>query len=274
MTDINIYEFADYKSFIKHLETQRAHLIRGFRSRLAEEIGCNSGFVSQVLNTSAHFSLEQGLRIARYLRLSSDEEKFFLQLIEYARAGTPALREYFKNSLEEFRTQHLEIKGRVKQQITLTPDAQAIYYSQWYYAAIHMLITIPKIKTVADITKALNLKTSIVEKAVSFLLSSGLLVEKNGDLAAGPAYLHLERNSPLISKHHSNWRMVAIQSLENDERGDVHYSTVSSLSEKDVEILREKIIQNIEDYVKTVSQSSKEETLYCFNLDFFKVLND
>jgi uncharacterized protein (TIGR02147 family) len=268
-----VFEFDDYKTFLSHLEQERAHFSRGFRSRLAEEIGCNNAFISQVLNTHAHFSLEQSISLCNYFKLSDEEERYFLFLVELARAGTPALREWFRTLLDEIRDKYLNIKGRVKQQTALSAEAQATYYSHWYYAAIHMIVTVPNIRTIRDISGALKLSSSIVEKVVAFLLSYDLLIEKNGEFLAGPSYLHLDRDSPNISKHHSNWRMVAINSLQNEKKTDVHYSTVSTLSKKDAETLRSKLVQEIQNYVQTVSQS-KEETMYCFNLDFFKMIEE
>jgi hypothetical protein len=134
-----------------------------------------------------------------------------------------------------------------------------------------MLVTVPNFRKFREISRALKLSESLVEKVILFLLSCGLLVEKNGEFQAGPSYLHLDRESPNISKHHSNWRMVAIQSLGNEEKNDIHYSTVSTLSKKDVETIRLRLVEEIQSYVQTVSQS-KEETMYCFTLDFFKLL--
>jgi uncharacterized protein (TIGR02147 family) len=268
-----VFDFYDYKVFLGHLEQERSHISRGFRSRLAEEAGCNNAFISQVLNTHANFSLEQALKICGHFKLYDQEERYFLLLVEYSRAGTPALRKHFKNLLDEIREQYLNIKGRVKEQAALSPESQATYYSQWYYSAIHMIVTVPQFRTVRDIAKGLKLNTILVEKVVTFLLSCGLLIEKNGHLFSGPSYLHLDRDSPNISKHHANWRLTAINSLQNDDKADVHYSTVSTLSKKDVETIRSKFVQEIQNYVQTVSQS-KEETMYCFNLDFFKMVNE
>lgn len=177
-----VFDFYDYKAFISHLERERSHISRGFRSRLADAVGCNNAFISQVLNSHANFSLEQALRICGHFELQAQEERYFLLLVDYARAGTPALRKYFKNLLDEIREQYLNIKGRVKEQATLTPESQATYYSQWYYSAIHMIVTVPHFRTIREIAKSLKLNTGLVEKVVTFLLSCGLLIEKNGEL--------------------------------------------------------------------------------------------
>jgi uncharacterized protein (TIGR02147 family) len=129
-----VFEFDDYKRFLGHLEKEKSHFSRGFRSRLAEAVGCNNAFISQVLNTHANFSLEQSLKVCTYFNFSPDEVRYFLLLVEFARSGTKPLREHFLNLLNELKEKNLNIKDRVKQQTALTPEAQSTYYSHWYYA--------------------------------------------------------------------------------------------------------------------------------------------
>src|ERR1700733_4662067 len=105
----SVLEFNDYKGFIREIGKARSELQRGFRTRLAEAAQCQSAFVSQVLNTSAHFSLEQGLRIARFLNLDKEESQFFILLLEENRAGTEDLRDFFSGQLDLLREKLLNI---------------------------------------------------------------------------------------------------------------------------------------------------------------------
>lgn len=274
MINKNIYTHKTYKSFLMALEEENNRFSRGFRAKLAKTVGCNNAFISQVLNTHANFSLEQGLLISRYLNLTQDEESFFLLLIEHERAGTKELKQYFQKQILVLREKFLDIKDRVKSQFTLTAEMQATYYSHWYYAAMHMIVTIDQYRTVPSIAQALQLKPSVVKKVISFLLSTEMIIEKNEEFFSGPSYLHLDNNSPNIFKHHTNWRLAAINSLQNLDKGDVHYSTVSTMSAKDVEVLKEKLVQVVQDYVQVVSKSSSEEKMYSFGLDFFNLLDE
>jgi uncharacterized protein (TIGR02147 family) len=273
MTNKNLFNFNDYKSFLKDFEQSQSIVSKGFRSKLANTIGCHSAYVSQVLNSGAHFSLEQALKISHYLGFSDAEQRYFLLLIELARSGTRELKKHFEILLSELTEKHLNIKERVRTQTALSPEDQSVYYSQWYYPAIHMIVTISQFRTIQEISKAFKMNKKLVEKVVVFLISCNLLIEKNGELQTGPSYLHLEKTSPNAPRYQANLRMLAIHSLENQKENDIHYGTVSTLSKKDVEILRSKFVQDIQDYVQTVSQS-KEESIYCFNLDFFNLLED
>ncbi len=267
----NIFEFSDYKSYLIEIAKIESQFRKGFRTRLATAAGCNNTFISQVLNSGAHFSLEQGLAIARFLELKTAEEKYLLCLIEHARAGTKDLREYFQQQIEEFKQTHLNIKNRVLHQEVQNKEWQNQYYSQWFYIAIHMAITIKSMREIGKIANALSLKPKLVENVILFLLTAGLINSKNGELIPGPSYLHLEQGSALIPKHHTNWRIKAIQSLEFSDNFDVHYSSVSTLSQKDADELKSRTIEFIQNFVKQVAASSNEEVMVSFNLDFFKL---
>ncbi|MCM2277301.1 MAG: TIGR02147 family protein [Oligoflexia bacterium] len=271
MTEKTIFDFTDYKSYLKHFEASNAQLQKGFRSRMAEQIGCQSAFVSQVLNGKANLSLEQALKLRPFLKLNSTERDYFLWMIEFGRAGTDELKTHFLSLMTELRERHLKILNRVTPERILTQEAQNTYYSQWYYAAIHILCTIPEFGTIESIARALRLTPATVRDAAVFLVKLGLLKETKGKLRPGSTQLHLDRSSLNIARHHTHWRLKAIQSLEAQKATDTHYSTVSSLSVADAEVLRGRLVALIEEYAKTV-KPSREETLYCFNLDFFSLI--
>ena len=112
---------------------------------------------------------------------------------------------------------------------------------------------------------------SVVSKILLFLLQTGIVKEEKGLLKPGLTDVHLNRESPLIQQHHTNWRIAAVQSLMNDSKTDVHYSTVSSLSREDAEKLRSEMVNLIARYVEVI-KPSKEEVMFGFNLDFYNLV--
>jgi hypothetical protein len=80
----------------------------------------------------------------------------------------------------------------------------------------------------------------------------------------------LEKESPFIIKHHTNWRLKAIQSFEQESERELHYTSVISLSQSDVLKLKTLFVNSIDKYNEIV-RPSKEEACYCLCLDFFKV---
>ncbi|MFN8789820.1 MAG: DUF4423 domain-containing protein [Bdellovibrionales bacterium] len=267
-----VFEFSSYKSYLKALEQEQKPLVRGFRSRLAEVLECQNAYISQVLNTHTNFSLEQGLKVSLYLKLNELETRYFLLLIELARAGTPELREHFQKDLDQVRAKYLNIQGHIKEAHQLSIEDQSRYYSSPYFAALHVLVTIPQFRTPEKMARALSLPLPLVEEVLRFLLSSGLITQKVGAFLPGPTQIHLSKDSPLIRQHHSHWRLHAVQSLSRNLDHGIHYATVSSLSREDAEKLKAKFVTLIQDYVETV-KPSREEDLYNFNLDFYSLLS-
>jgi uncharacterized protein (TIGR02147 family) len=272
MYNVFVFEFSSYKSYLKALEREQRPLARGFRSRLAEFLGCQNAYISQVFNSNANFSLEQGLKVSRHLKLDELETRYFLLLIEHARAGTEELREHFKKDLEQARAKYFNIQGHIKESLQLSIEDQSRYYSSPLFGAIHLLVTIPQFRTPEKMARALSLPVHLVNEILRVLISSGLIYQKEGIFLPGPTQIHLNKDSPLIRQHHTNWRLHAVQSLSRDLDRGIHYSTVSSLSQEDAEKLKAKFINLIQEYVETV-KPSREEALYNFNLDFYSLLS-
>lgn len=267
----NIFDFAHYKPYLEYIEDSRKNFQRGFRSKLAEFIGCQSGYISHVLNGNAHLSLEQSMRVAKFLSLKPKEQKYFLFLVEFDRAGTKELKTHFDEEIQALKEEHLNIKERVGESVLLTEAEQSHYYSSWHYLAIHVLTSLADYSDIKSIAEALKTSEEAVGRVLLFLIQTGIIKESKGLLKPGLTQVHLNRESPLIRQHHTNWRIAAIQSLVNEDKSDIHYSTVSTLSKVDVENLKVEMTKLIERYVETV-KPSKEEVMYGFNLDFYSLI--
>lgn len=265
------FDFDDYKSYLVAVEASRKSFERGFRSKLASFIGCQSGYISHVLNGTANLSLEQALLVSRFLNMNDQEEDYFLLLVEHLRAGTNELREHFDKKLAAVRDLHLNVKKRVGDARALSEIEQSTYYSSWYFVAVHVVASLPGYSDAKVISRALQIPEEKVKTVLLFLIEVGILLEERGILKSGKTEIHLNRESPLIRQHHTNARIAAIHSLTADTRTDLHYSTLSSLSKKDAEKLKLEMVGLIESYVEVV-KPSKEEVVYGFNLDFFSVV--
>jgi len=265
---LTLFEYVDYKAFLRDLGDERP---RGFRKALAEATGCQTAYVSQVLNGQYHFSLEQADAGAAFLGLTKDETKFFLLLIERQRAGTDSLRAYFTEQLEESRSRHLLLKHRLGVPASLGVPEQSRYYSSWHYSAVHMAVTIPKLQSRPALARALGISPRKLSEVLDFLGSVGLIQKKGERYLPGLTQLHLSKDSPLIAQHHANWRQQGMTKMHSDHAGEgVHYSSVSSLSAADAQRIKEQLTQALSEAVRTI-KDSPEEVLFGINLDFFRV---
>lgn len=263
-----IFEYSDYKTFIRDLGEARP---RGFRKALAEAIPCQTAYVSQVLNGPAHFNWEQAEAAARYLELSKAELRYFLLLVEHNRAGTPSLKRVLDEQLQEMREHHLLLRERIGIAATLSAENQTRYYSSWHYAAVHMGVTIPTLRSRAAISKALRITPDALAPILDFLSSVGLITKQAEKYYPGTTLIHLGKDSPAIYQHHTNWRIQALVMMHADvTQRNVHYSTVVTMSAKDAQKIRELFTQAISN-ASVIIKASPEEQVFGINLDLFRL---
>ena len=265
-----LYEFNSYKNYLKEWLKSQEKGGRGLKSALAQAMGCQTAYVSQVLNGEAQFSLEQGEILNRYFNHNKEEADFFFLLIQHERAGSQNLREYFYEKISEVGKRRLHVKERLSIKKTMNELDHARYYSAWYYAAAHILLSIPGHDTRTAIAKRLGLGMKKTTEILDFLVDTGLAMQEGDHYRLGKGRTHLGNDSPEIIKHHSNWRMRAVQSLDRETMQELHYSSVTSLSKEDILQIKEIFLKTIQSLEPIVSESPEEE-LYCLCLDWFAV---
>jgi uncharacterized protein (TIGR02147 family) len=267
----SLYDYKDYKKYLNDFIRSQNSGGHGFRTRLASALGCHITYVSQVLNKDAHFSLEQSDQLNSFLGHTKDEAHYFLLLVQLERAGTVSLKSKFQDQINMVLEKRLILKDRVDIKKALSPIDQTQYYSAWHYAAVHILVTIPEFQTKDAIGERLGISIEKVSAILEFLTSIGLVMLQYGRYKNGVNRIFLGNDSLMISKHHTNWRMKAIESLDRESAEDVHFSTVVSFAHEDTHRIKEYLIKSIEGAREIVRNSKKEEEMHCFSLDFFKI---
>ncbi len=265
-----IYEYLDYQRFLSDWIDSRSKSGRGERSKIANVLKCHIAYLSRILAGKAHLSLEQAQQLAPYLGLTDEETDFFLLLVLHARAGTKDLQNYYLSKIKSEVERKNVLLNRLQYRKTLPEVEQATYFSAWYYAAIHLLISIPEFQTKEQLERHLKISPKKITQVLNFLVASGLAVEKKGKYQTGTTNLHLGNNSPMISKHHLNWRLQALQSIERERAEELHYSSAITIPREAVPKIRLTLVKAIEE-VRKLTKSPNEEVLYCYAIDFFEV---
>lgn len=267
----SLFTFTDYKRYLVAALEERAQREKGQRLKLAKHLNCRASFVSQVLNGSQHLSLEQALLACQFLGLSESEVRFFLVLVNYGRSGTVALRKFYESEIKKNIKENTLIKNRVAAKRSLSELDQAKYYRSWVYAAIHMIVSIPKYRTQDAIAQGLGLPLPLVADCVEYLIEIGLLQKNGFQITQGERNLLIGADSPFHSRHQSNWRFKAIQSLDLVTPRDLHYSGVITCGLEDQTRVREILVETIKE-IRELVQKSKDETLAVYNIDLFELI--
>lgn len=154
---------------------------------------------------------------------------------------------------------------------TLSREDQTIFHSSWLYGVIHAMLSIRQFQTKEAISRYLGLSPLKVGNILEFLISVGLAVQKTaGGFDIGTNRIHLESDSPMISKFHTNWRIQAIRSLDHLSSDDLHYSSAITLSDSDLLRVKSRLVKSIEE-IKSIIRSSDADGVHCFSVDFFRL---
>ncbi len=265
-----IFRFLDYRKYLKEEIAYRDGKSRGFRSRLADQAGFQRTFLSQVLNGTANFNLEHGEAVSQVLGHTNEEADFFMLLILHARSGTQALRDRIQAKINSALERRMVLKNRFNEKDVLSLEDRIEYYGSWIYGALRVLLTIPRYQSRAEVERYFGLPRERIEAALDFLISRGLVRDENGRLEATQKHMYLGNDSRLVSKHHMNWKLRAIDSLDDEKKTDLHFSAVNSLSREDVLKVREALARTLEEIRETV-KASNPECLYAVCFDFFEL---
>jgi uncharacterized protein (TIGR02147 family) len=268
MVKASLYSAKDYRDFLRAKVEDDSE--RGALTRLAAAAKCQKSHVTRVLRGDLHLTLEQAFRLARYWRLGDDEENYFLKLVDRDRAGDAAYRAKLQGELARMKRAQEDLSVRLQQATMGSSEKEMLYYSSWFWSAIHIIVSIPRYQAPAQIAARLGLPEPLVLHALKTLEGFGL-VEKSKDrwkIATGS--IHLPKNSPLNSIQHGNWRSRAVLNSQAPGEDGVHYTVVQSISEADFEKIKHLLLEAIDRYAK-IAGPSREEELVCFACDFFRV---
>ena len=266
---MNIFDYSNYRSFLCDYLKNQPKKGHGLRSKWATAIGCQVAYVSHVMNEKNDFSLEQIESLSRHLGLSKEETEFFIFLAEKERAGTIQLKNFFTNILQEKIKLREDVRNRMKIKENLSIEDQAVYYSKWYYSAIHMALTIPSLQTGAELSKYFNLSLTIINDCLHFLETKGMIRLSRQKYIVVGAFLHLSRNSPLFYAQQNFYRHKAIESIFRNSDEDLHFASCFSISESDVKKVKDVLLSAIEKSTNII-KPSKEEKIYAICMDYFE----
>lgn len=267
---MNIFEFEDYRDFIRKWisNSSTAH---GQFAKIARALHMHSTTVSQVIHGKKTLTLDQACALAAYFEMGEMESEYLLTLVSLERAGTPLLRKRLQHKIRSMKKQSSRLANRLPKNTELSEQSKGIFYSHWYYIALALAVDIEGLQTVDSLSSYLSVPRQIVSQAIEFLQSQGVVYEVNGHLCMGMQNTHLELDSPHLLRHHTNWRLRAIERNEKmSQEEELQYTGPFSLSREDARRIRERLLETIQTFLKQVAPS-KSETLYCLNIDWFKI---
>jgi uncharacterized protein (TIGR02147 family) len=265
-----IYSFTNYKKFLMTRIRQMPGNGRGELSRIAKKLQTSSVAISQIIRGDRNLTHEQALEVADHFSLGELETEYFLLLVSHERAGTHKLKRHLSAQISKLQDRAQTLKARVPSQLEMNESARNQFYSQWYYSGVRLLTSIDGQNSVPAIAKMIGLPEGKIREILEFLLRYGLCIEENGNIQMGPRMTHLEATSPLVSRHHTNWRLKGIENMENLGPDELFYTGPMTLSLSSIKKIKTTLTRMIENVAKEVAASPSEQ-LACLNIDWFRV---
>ena len=106
--------------------------------------------------------------------------------------------------------------------------------------AIHMIVELEGISTIAEIAKALRLTESVVYEAIDFLKASNVIDLKDGKFIVLKKNLHIDNQSSEITHHHRNLRFKAMEAFPFRSGESLYFSSFLTYQKNDIPNLRKK----------------------------------
>lgn len=267
---MTVFEFNDYKGFVRHWVSERPKNGRGEFRRFGQHLNVSSTMISQIFSGDKHLNLELASDLCDYLGLSDPETDYFFLLLETARAGTERLRKKLNKRILESRAKAQRLVERVQRDKELSPEQKAIYYSSWMYTGLRNLIACENNWNENALAQELKIGENQVRNVIKFLTENNLLGFENGRYVVKSKATHLAADNPLVAKHHQNWRFRGIQKMDWLEEKNLFYTGPMSLSEEDALKVRGMLLELVQEINKLVV-NSPSKTARCLNLDWFQI---
>lgn len=268
-----IFDFTDYRKFIRFFVQSRPRNGRGELTRICERLGISTSLLSQILAGSRDLTLEQGLELSRYIGHSELETDYLESLILLERAASEDLRKRVRDRLQKMKREALQLGKRLTTADRLTDEQLATFCSSWTYSAIHLLTSLENGApgcTVDDVAARLGMERPRALEQLAFLCRAGLCVQDGERYRMGRSSTFIPRDSPHLARLHSNWRLKAVHDFDRRDEEDFMTTAQLSLSRKDFLAVREKILELMKFAAEQTKDSDAEDVAY-LNVDWFRL---
>jgi uncharacterized protein (TIGR02147 family) len=265
---MSVFAFESYKSFVNAEVEKLPKKGRGEFQRLAHALQMHTTSVSQIFRGEKDLTLEQAAKLCAHWGLNGDASDYFVTLVEFARAESPSLKKILRDRLQKHKDRSQQLAQRIPKDHVLTDSDKYRFYSEWHFSAIRLLSEISSRSDARSIADHLGLPLATVQSTIEFLIELNLVVMKGGKLGIGPSRTYLEASSPLIVRHHTNWRLKAVEKYPTMKIDtDLAVTAPMTISAKDAAQVREILLTALEK-ILAINSASPAEQLRVLNIDW------
>jgi uncharacterized protein (TIGR02147 family) len=263
----NIYEYLDYQQFLQEYIESKKKETPWFSFRfLALKLNMDHSNLVKIVLKKRHASRKNAIDVAKFLKFNAKETEYFITLVEFNKAKNQAKSRQLLEKLIAIKNINL----------TKIEPHQYDYYRQWYNTVIYTLLDFYEFRgDFAALAASVNPPITVKQAKESIELLENLqLIRREDD----GRYVQTKK---MITTGQS-WHSVAIQTFQEEmmkramnsllthPRGVRDISTLTmSLSQSDMEAIREATLQYRASVIKIINESEKSDSVYQLNVQFF-----
>lgn len=268
--EINIFEYTDYRQFLKDYYTRSKEDNQNFSYRyFAQKAGISSSnCLHMVISGKRSLNRDYLLKFAKGIGLNKKEQNYLETLVSFSKAKTPEARRYYMELLNGFKNDKIG---------NILSTAQYEFLSNWYYPVIREMVMLPDFcESYIWIRTKLNNKVSIreIRRAIEGLLKLELLKrDESGKLVQTDNVITTEdtvRHTAAYS-FHKQMLVLAHEMLEkvSDSKREA-LSVTMALTEQQINEVKKMILQFKNDVVDHVVKTQNiPEAVYQMSVYLF-----
>jgi uncharacterized protein (TIGR02147 family) len=268
---MTILDFEEYRDFIRYRLRGLPLRGRGEMSNIAKSLRMNATWLSQIMSGSRQFTVDQALELGALWQLSSTEIEYFILLVQLERSATHKAKLFFRKKIDTLKTENSKLQNQVPHERQFDEKEKAIFYSSWLYSAIHLYTSTKKDGvTIEEILSHFEIHRVRAINILTFLVQSELCFKNENRYSPTTLSTFVDRESPHFLKHHSNWRIRAIEKAERLSDEEVMFTAPVSIAREDFPSVQKELVRCI----KTISgivKDSNADSVAALNIDWFLV---
>ncbi|HUI94036.1 MAG TPA: TIGR02147 family protein [Chitinivibrionales bacterium] len=218
MKKTNIYEYTDYRLYLKDVFNEHKQLNHTFSHRFAAfKLGLStSNFLWLVMQGKRNLNQTLCLKLCDLFKLSPKESDYFENMVNFTQAKTHREKDRYFSRMMVMRKN--SSAGKIDERLYS-------YLSNWHNAVIREIVTQKGFKKdFAKLAKRVTprITESQARKSFQLLLELGLIKEKGGHFVQSPPVISTgpEVTSVAAMNFHKNLGHLAIESLDSHNKDE------------------------------------------------------
>lgn len=270
---MNVFLESDYRKCISHLVDERKARKETTLGKVAEMARMQKAHMTNVLKGRASFQGDQMYLICKSLRLSADESRYLMLLLEHERSALEERKNEIAGEIETLQRKNLQTEMHLSAEKSQSPGLGSEfpeYYLDPIHQIVHIAISIDKLsKDLKAMAEAVGVSMERLKGVLASLEAHGLIKRSKGQYVNMQKNVHLRKTSPVFKAwRHQLQNLALARSIEEGDEDRYGFSAVFSADEATRKKIQGKLLELIKDIEGDVKKAPAKG-VYQISIDLF-----